>query len=272
MKKKKIYCLIAFAAALCLSACGNNTIQEQATSKGNSQEQATAETEQEIPIGQTDDAEASQTEQSDSKILVAYFTRLPNTESGDNLDAVVQGGGPYGLIGDNFENADMDAISSASITVTDEGVKGNTQTVAEWIAEYTGGNLFSIETADKYPLDYDTLIDQGGEEQQNRYRPELITHIENIEQYSVIYLGYPNWYHDMPMALYSFLEEYDLEGKTIVPFATSAGSGLANTISTITDLQPKAIVIENGLSLGMRDIGNSQTQILEWVDSLSLEQ
>ncbi|NCB92573.1 MAG: hypothetical protein EOM40_08375 [Clostridia bacterium] len=78
--------------------------------------------------------------------MVAYFTRLPNTESGNDLDAVVRGGGPYGEIGDSLENADMDAISSASITVTDEGPKRNVETVAEWIAEYIGGTLLSIET------------------------------------------------------------------------------------------------------------------------------
>lgn len=256
------------------SACGNEATVNQEVMSESSQvavEQRAQNEDAQTEIAEIKETQATETTVNDSKILVAYFTRLPNTESGDDLDAVVQGGGPYGAIGDSLENADMDAISSASITITDEGTKGNVQTVAEWIAEYTGGDLFSIETVEKYPIDYDTLIDQGGEEQQNNIRPELQTHIENIDQYSVIYLGYPNWYHDMPMALYSFLEEYDLEGKTIVPFVTSAGSGLADTVSDIAKSQPGATVIEDALALRMGDVGNSEETVHSWIDSLSLE-
>ncbi|MDD3219044.1 MAG: flavodoxin [Lachnospiraceae bacterium] len=258
---KKRWCtLCKTVLIICfLTACGDEAETEQTIDKG--QQRVEKESEQRPDI----------TDLNGDEVLVAYFTRLPNTESGDNLDAVVQGGGPYGAIGESFESADMDAISSASITVTDEGVKGNVETVAGWIAEYTGGELFSIETLEKYPLDYDTLINQGGEEQQNNVRPQLVTHVENIENYNVIYLGYPNWYHDMPMALYSFLEEYDLSGKTIIPFVTSASSGLANTVSTIAEMQPEADVIEDGLELVMGDVKNSKEEVTNWVDSLGIQ-
>lgn len=182
-----------------LSACGTGGAPKQVSTADEGRQEITAELTDSTENEDSEDAPITERENT-GKILVAYFTRLPNTESGDDLDVVVQGGGPYGAIGDNFENADMDAISSASITVTDAGVKGNVETVAGWIAEYTGADLFSIETVEKYPVDYDTLIEQGGEEHRGQYRPELATHIENIDQYSVIYLGYPNWYQDMPMA------------------------------------------------------------------------
>lgn len=251
------------------AGCGNKTTESQESEKESSQ--AISEVETQTENIQTEMVEMQETETSDSKILVAYFTRLPNTESGNDLDAVVQSGGPYGSIGESFESADMDAISSASITITEEGAKGNVEAVAEWIAEHTGADLFSIETVENYPLDYDTLIDQGGEEQKNKARPELSTHIENIDQYSIIYLGYPNWYYDMPMAMYSFLEEYDLSGKTIIPFVTSAGSGLTNTVSTIADMQPEADVVENALALRMGAVKNSKSEVTDWVDSLGIE-
>lgn len=208
-------------------------------------------------------------DETEGSVLIAYFTRLPNTQSGDDLDAVVQGGGPYGSIGNDFENADVDTIASASIAVTDDGVQGNVETVAKWIAEYTGGTLFSIETEEKYPLDYDMLIDQGGEEQQNNYRPKLSTRVENMDQYETIFIGYPNWYNDMPMALYSFLEEYNLDGKTIIPFAASAGSGFGKTISSIAKEQPNAVVIDNGMAIHMRDIRDSKDEVTNWLNSLN---
>lgn len=268
----------AAVVMLCfLTACGNEMSQEQTGSRESQMSEITSEQEPESMISDNTEPEGIEPEPSEdmetspNKVLVAYFTRLPNTESGDDLDAVVQGGGPYGAIGESFESADMDAISSASITVTEDGTKGNVEAVAEWIAEYTVADIFSIETVEKYPLDYDTLIDQGGEEQQNRDRPELSTHIENIEQYSVIYLGYPNWYHDMPMAVYHFLEEYNLAGKTIVPFVTSAGSGLADTVRTIADMQPEAEVVETALALRMGAVASSEAEVRAWVDSLGLE-
>lgn len=210
----------------------------------------------------------SLTDTGENNILIAYFTRLDNTDA--TLDEIVQGGGPYGSLGDSLEDADVDAITSASITMMDGEAQGNVETMAQMIASVTGGDLFSIQTAQKYPVNYDELIDLGGEEKSQNMRPELATHVENIDQYDVIFLGYPNWWYDMPMAIYSFLEEYNLSGKTIIPFATSAGSGFSGTISTIQEMQPNATVVEDGLHIPMGDVAGGREQIEEWISSLRI--
>lgn len=199
----------------------------------------------------------------EKKILIAYFTRLDNTEG--ELDAIIQGGGPYGKIGDSLEDADMDAISSASITVIDGDIRGNTQAVAEMIQEITGGDLFSISTEASYPVDYDALIDAGGEEKNENARPQLKTHVENMQDYDLVFLGFPNWWYDMPMPVYSFLEEYDFSGKTIIPFATSAGSGFSDTVSSIRNVLPDSDITDNGLHIQMDDVADGKPVVEEWL-------
>lgn len=143
---------------------------------------------------------------------------------------------------------------------------GNTQSVAERIAERTGSAIFRIETVEEYPDNYNELLDVARAEQREGARPELSTHIGNIDQHDVIFLGYPNWWGDMPMALYSFLDEYDLSGKTILPFVTSGGSGFSRTIRTIEREEPGAEVLD-GLSIRDRRVHDSSTDdaIDEWI-------
>lgn len=117
---------------------------------------------------------------------------------------------------------------------------GNTQYIATLIQQQTDGELFLIQTEERYPADYDETDRQGQQENRDRVRPALASHVENMDEYDVIFLGFPNWYYDMPMAVYSFLEEYDLAGKTIVPFVTSGGSGFSNSIAEIQNIQPDA--------------------------------
>lgn len=204
----------------------------------------------------------------ESNILIAYFTRIDNTDA--DVDDIIQGGGPYGDLGDSLEDADMDAVSSASITLYDNQVHGNTQTIAQMIQENVGGNLFSIQTEESYPAYYDELIDIGGEEKAGDARPELSSHVENMEDYDVIYLGYPNWWQDMPMPVYSFLEEYDFSGKTIIPFAVTAGSGFSNTIASISEEALDAEVVENGLHIPMEEAAGAQSQVREWLSENGL--
>ena len=146
---------------------------------------------------------------------------------------------------------------------------GNTRTVAEKIQAQTGADLFEIATVNGYSNDYNTVLDEAQAEQSDNARPELKNHIENMAEYQVIYLGYPNWWGDMPMALYSFLDEYDLSGKTIVPFVTSGGSGFSGTIQSIQSAQPDAAVLE-GLSISGSSASISDAQIAEWLSGLGL--
>ena len=122
--------------------------------------------------------------------------------------------------------------------------KGSTQLVAEMIAEETGADLFKLETVNAYPEDYMECVTVTREEKNASARPELKAVPQNLAEYKNIYLGYPIWHADMPMALYTFLENNNLSGKTVMPFCTHAGSGLAGTVATIRSKCPEATVTE----------------------------
>lgn len=122
--------------------------------------------------------------------------------------------------------------------------KGSTQLVAEMIAEETRADLFKLETVNAYPEDYMECVTVTREEKNENARPELKSVTANLAAYKNIYLSYPIWHADMPMALYTFLENNDLSGKTVLPFCTHAGSGLAGTVETIRTKCPKATVTE----------------------------
>ena len=119
--------------------------------------------------------------------------------------------------------------------------------------------------------DHDELVDLASEEQSNNARPAIKDTIENFDTYENIFVGYPNWWGDMPMILYSFFDEYDFSGKTIIPFNTHGGSGFSGTISTIKELEPNAEVLD-GKSISRNDIQDAEQEIVDWVNSLDLKQ
>lgn len=147
-------------------------------------------------------------------------------------------------------------------------MSGNTETVANYIHEEIGGDIVKLETVQTYPEDYDELVDYAREEQRDNTRPELETAIENIEQYDTIFLGYPNWWGDMPMPIYSFLDQYDLSNKTIAPFITHGGSGLSGTPANIANEDPDAVVTE-GLAINGDDVDDCQDEVNEWLNELN---
>jgi diketogulonate reductase-like aldo/keto reductase/flavodoxin len=122
--------------------------------------------------------------------------------------------------------------------------KGSTQIVAEMITEETGADLFKLETVNAYPEDYMECVTVTREEKNANARPRLKAVPQNLAEYKNIYLGYPIWHADMPMALYTFLENNNLSGKTVLPFCTHAGSGLAGTVETIRTKCQGAAVTE----------------------------
>lgn len=146
---------------------------------------------------------------------------------------------------------------------------GNTQEVANTIQSLVGGDIIKLETVEPYPEDYSTLSIVAQQEKDDNARPQLSTNIENIDEYDNIFLGYPIWFSDMPMAMYTFLDEYDLSGKTIAPFCTSGGSGLSGTPVVIQTKEPNATVT-GGLSISSSDASNSQSEVQEWLDRIGL--
>ena len=245
----KLFALVlAWAMLAVLASCGTNTRNASNTETGSLDETASQD-------GQEDRNEAIPSDEavppvsSDTNVLIAYFSRVGNTD---------------------FPQ-DVDAVSSASLLRKDGALYGNTQYVAALIQQATGGDLFLIETAKKYPADYDETDQLGGKENRERSRPALASHVDDIAGYDMIYLGYPNWYYDMPMAVYAFLEEYDLSGKTIIPFVTSGGSGFSKSISEIQSLQPNAEVLTEGYKVTHSKVNDVTLEdIEEWLDSLEI--
>lgn len=189
---------------------------------------------------------SDQTQEQKSRVLVAYFSMPETTDPGN-----------------------MTTEEANSTVVIDGEVLGNTQYMAYVIQEQTGADIFRIEPQTPYPTDHETLVDQAAEEQDANFRPALKATVENLDEYDVVFLGYPNWWGDMPMILYSFLEQHDLSGKTIVPFNTHGGSGFSSTISTIRTLEPEAEVLD-GLSISRNSIQDAEQEIIDWVLELPL--
>lgn len=224
--------------------------EEQSTEEPVAGEEQSAEesteTETEQSTEGTAEAESSEAG-AQSSLLVAYFSYAENAALPD----------------------DVDASASASIQPWNGALTGNTGVVADMIAQATGADLFSIRTVEQYPDTYDATLDQGQQEQSDGARPELATHLENLDSYDTIFLGFPNWWGDMPMAVYTFLDEVDLSGKTVIPFVTSGGSGFSNTISTIQEMEPQATVQE-GLSISGSSATGAQQQVESWLSELGL--
>ena len=174
------------------------------------------------------------------KTLVAYFSRSGNT-------AVPAG---------------TDAVSSASLRFGDGGeTTGNAGQIARWIADETGGDLFLIQTEYTYPLDYRQTVRVGEGQDRDGYRPGLASHIADMARYDTVCLVYPIWHYTLPVAVCSFLDEYDLSGKTVLTFATHAGSRFADTVGRIREAKPGANVIQ-GVAVGEREIGSAKDAVL----------
>ena len=159
------------------------------------------------------------------------------------------------------QNAE-DTVSGSSLVVY-FSLSGNTRNVAEEIGKQTGADLFELVPATPYSEDYDTVLEEAQDEQSRKARSEISDTIEGFENYDVIYLGYPIWYGDAPMVIYTFLESYDLSGKTIVPFCTSGSSGIETSVSSIRSACPNTSVLQ-----GRRV--NDTSEIQPWISQLGL--
>ncbi len=141
---------------------------------------------------------------------------------------------------------------------------GNTEKVAHMIAQATGADLFKIEQVTPYAADYETCIAQAKRDLQSKARPELVGLPDSIDQYNEIYLGYPNYWGDMPMAVYTFLEHFDWSGKTIHPFCTHEGSGLSGTERKISQTC-KGATVTKGLAIHGSSVDGAKSTVERWV-------
>lgn len=147
---------------------------------------------------------------------------------------------------------------------------GNTKVVANNIKEHVGGDVFEIRTVESYQGDYDTVIEKARGEKDADYRPKLETKIEDIDSYDVVFIGYPNWWSTMPMAVFTFLEEYDFSGKTIIPFCTHGGSNLGQSMNDIKGICENSNVLD-GLAIWGKDVHKAQGYLLAWLNKLGMK-
>lgn len=142
--------------------------------------------------------------------------------------------------------------------------RGNTEIVAEMIADMTGGDLFEVDTVKTYPADYYDCIGEAKAELRNSDRPEIKAYVGNMDEYDTIFIGYPNWWGTMPMAMFTFLEHYNLSGKKIFPFCTNEGGGLGGSERDLKKLC-KGADVKSGLSIHGAEAAQSQSKVESWV-------
>ena len=172
-------------------------------------------------------------------------------------------------------NPEPEVKGNSNVLVAYFSWSGNGQQMATWIAEETGGELFRIVPTESYGEDYNACADRAKNELDNKIRPELSTHIEAdiMAQYDVIYIGFPVWWYDLPMPVWTFLEEYDLSGKTIIPFFSHNGSSNgANSVNRVSELASGATVLtDDVLSVRGSDVPDSENEVKEWVNRFTKE-
>lgn len=174
------------------------------------------------------------------------------------------------------DSESRDADSGASIVMSGDDIFGNVQWAAQFVASAAGADLIRIETTTPYPTD-DAVFDYALSEQSQNARPEIQlvgsdgSQVASLDAYSTVLVGYPIWWYELPMPLYTFFEQYDLAGKSVGLFVVHGGSGMSGTVQDVEALQPDAQVNENGLSINRRDVSEqAEARAREWVAGLGL--
>ena len=127
-----------------------------------------------------------------------------------------------------------------------------------------------METVTVYPDEYNDLIEVAKEEQDNDERPELASAVEDMDRYQTVFIGFPNWWGTMPMAMFTFLESYDFAGKTVIPFCTHEGSALGRSESDIAALIPEAD-LQKGLAVRGSNVDSAEDDVVSWLEELGFE-
>lgn len=183
-----------------------------------------------------------------SNILIAYFTWAENT----NVE--------------NPDSVDVDAVTSASVLLP-----GNVAKMANWIHEETSGDLFSIITEEAYSSDYDECLDRAVDEYDSNARPALTAKVDNIDEYDIVFLGFPNWWYSCPMAILTFIDENDLSGKTIIPFCSHGTGRFAASLRDIGNELPDDCTVLKEFGAYRPEVDNSKSDLIEWLRGLNFQ-
>lgn len=228
---------LSFLLLLSFSACGNK-LSETGTTGNETESSADIEAETQNKTIGAAEPEIQESEETEGKTLIAYFSLIQIVPDG------------------------ADAVTHATPTI------GNTEAAALEIQRQVGGELFAIQTVESYPISHSECSAIAEEEMRSDARPELSTHVENMDDYNTVYIGFPIWWYQEPMAIHTFLEEYDFSGKTIIPFCTTLGAGVEESEEHIKSFCPDATVL-SGLTLrtGQNDLSEP---VAEWLGELGL--
>lgn len=240
--KKAVAILLLGIIAIGVSACGDNGSHETTGAVIESQQAEQSEN------SETADQQETQMQTSAERTLVLYFSRMGNMD----------------------KDTDLDAITSASINLENGDYVGNVELMADHIAEKVNADdVMLIKTLEPYSSDYDETVEKGEGQNQNNIRPELDVDIDNLDEYHTIFLGYPIWNYTIPVAVASFLEQYDLSGKEIILFGSSGASSVEATIETVSEYQPNAEVT-GGLTIRHNEILDSDrnSTIDDWLNEM----
>lgn len=205
-------------------------------------------------------------------VMMGVMIACSDSDNGENEpgESIVPGDGKILVAWFSYPEPDgVGALTGASRLVIDNVVVGHVEFLANIIIDETEADQFRMETVQQYPASHAPLIEQAQDELNNGVRPELKTRIENLDQYDIIFIGYPNWWGNLPAPLYTFLESYDFAGKTLVPFNSHGGSGLSNTVGTIRNMQPEAD-LRNGFTVSRNSVGNAANDLIVWLKELEV--
>lgn len=144
---------------------------------------------------------------------------------------------------------------------------GKTKQVAEWIHESVNCDLVELKVVTPYPSDYRTVVDQARKEINSGFRPKLSTQVDNMAQYSTIYVGTPNWWSTMAPPVATFLTGYDFSGKTVIPFVTHGGGGEAACATDMKKLCPEA-TFRKALVIRDNRVGDSKAEVIRWAKNI----
>lgn len=227
------------------------------TACGSGQSEPTSELTQIPPSVSETPMETTEPEQEDEEMNVSEQETDSNVsdEGGRTLIAY------FSLIDIVPEGADASAHATPSI--------GNTESAALEIQHQVGGDLFAIKTVQTYPVSHREASVIAEEEMRSDARPELSTHVENMDEYDTIYIGYPIWWYIEPMAIRTFIEEYDFSGKTVIPFCTTMGAGVEESVGNITSLAEGATVLD-GVTIRTGQEDQSE-DISEWLTDIGMK-
>ena len=242
MMRRWMAAALAALMVLSLAACAGNQQEEQSASAEATEQSQSASVQEEEEPASTEQQPEEPSNAQESGVLVAYFSWADNT--------VIDG--------------EVDAVASPSVTAP-----GNVQQLAQWISERTGGDLFSIQVTEPYSSDWDACLERANQERAEDARPELTASVKQLERYDTVFLGYPNWWYGVPMALLSFLEENDLSDKQVYLFCSHGTGGLASSVEQIDEALPDSTALsENIFDVYEEDAASSQQDILAWLEEL----